>query len=190
MPLATPRAPGPSRCHEQTTDERARGHGTRRRACNNVPSPTSHDHTKPAPRVGDHPCADGTLVRPPANGLEARRLRPMCKHILSVAAASYAKRGGKPTDPICIALAKGPQDAQGETRPGSKPAMMSAQNTQGHLPWTEGGRVGKEMALATVASKIPGSVEQFRYHQTPVTPHPPFQRILWGGGGGTTLWCH
>ncbi len=74
-------------------------------ACNDVLSLTSHEHTKPAPRVRNQPCADGTLVRPPSNGLEARCLRPMCKHSVSVGTASCAKRGkgGETIDPICIA---------------------------------------------------------------------------------------
>ena len=35
--------------------------------------------------------------------------------------------------------------------------------------------------------QISGSVGQFACHQTYVTPLPPFQRILWGGGGNNTL---
>ena len=43
------------------------------------------------------------------------------------------------------------------------------------------------MRMAPVGSKFPGSVGQFDCHQTPITPHPPFQRILWGGGRNNTL---
>ena len=50
--------------------------------------------------------------------------------------------------------------------------------------------MGKEMRMAPVGSKFPGSVGQFGLPPNPRYPPPPLPKDPMGGGEVTTLWCH